>query len=169
MSIKPEIKLHLTTADKVVKIIAWGAFIAVWIVTLVNYFDLPNEVPTYFNIAGKAYGFCGRVSVLIWPTIITVLFIGLSILGRLPRTFKYNREITKDNVLPLYLGITRIACYLKLAIIIIFGSIEFSVVHYAEEEAGKLYSFAPLALILVFISLFLYILWLFLAKQTKKQ
>ena len=169
VSIKPEIKFQLTTTDKIVKIIAWGALIAIWMVTLVNYFDLPNKIPTYFDIAGKAYGFCGRASVLIWPLIITILFIGLSIFGRLPRTFKYNREITKDNALPLYLGITRIACYLKLAIIMIFGLIEFNVIRYANGWIGKPYAFAPLALALVFISLFLYILRLSKANRTNRQ
>lgn len=156
---KPKIKIELTTADKTIEIIGWGLNLSVWGLTLTNYANLPDTIPTHYNGAGQADGFDGKATILTLPLIATVLFVGMTILNRFPHIFNYPTNITQDNALRQYTNATRLIRYLKLNIVFIFGLIAFKTIQNANGEADGLgVWFFPLAMGLIFIPLIYFVI-----------
>jgi uncharacterized membrane protein len=165
MEERPKIKLELTTADKTFEIIGWLLVISVWGLTITNYANLPETIPTHYNGAGQADRFGGKATILTLPLIATVLFVGLTILlNKFPHIFNYPTNITQDNALRQYA--TRMIRYLKLIIVVIFGLIEFKTIQIANGQADGLgIWFLPMTLGLIFIPLIYFVVKLFKAKK----
>ena len=161
MGLNPKIKSRLTTINKVIEIAAWAILLAIWIVTLLNYSSLPNKIPIHFNPEGVADGFSGKVSILIWPALATVLCIGLTLLARLPHIFKYPIEITQENAATLYARTSKTAGYISLTIVMAIGLAQLNMIHFAIGETDKLWPFSPIAFALIFIPLILFLSRLF--------
>lgn len=166
MSERPKLKLELTTFDKTLEILGWTSILTIWVLTIINYTNLPDTIPIHYNGAGQADGFGGKTTILTLPLIATVLFIGLTILNKFPHVFNYPTNITQDNALRQYTNATRMIRYLKFSIVIIFGLIAFKTIQNANGEADGLgIWFLPLTLGLIFIPMTLYIIKTLKTKQ----
>ncbi|MFM7638826.1 MAG: DUF1648 domain-containing protein [Bacteroidota bacterium] len=162
-----KIKLELTTTDKTFEILGWVSIFAVWVLTITNYTNLPDTIPTHYNGAGQADGFGGKGNILTLPLIATVLFIGLTILNKFPHVFNYPTNITTDNALQQYTNATRMIRYLKFIIVVIFGLIALQTIRNASgQRSGLGVWFLPLTLGLIFISMTYFVIKSF--KTTKQ-
>jgi len=154
MEEQPKIKLELTTIDKTLEILGWISILAIWVLTITNYTNLPDTIPIHYNGAGHADGFGRKGNILILPLISTVLFIGMTILNKLPQVFNYPTDITKDNALRQYTNATRMIRYLKVIIVVIFGVIVLQTIRNANGQTSGLgVWFLPLTLGLIFVPL----------------
>jgi len=152
MEERPRIKLELTTTDKTFELIGWLLIIAIWSLTIINYSNLPNIIPTHFNGAGQADGFGEKRMIFILPLIATVLFIGMTVLNKFPHAFSFPTNITKENAITQYTNATRMIRYLKLIIVVIFGLISFKTIQHANGQTEGLgVWFLPLILGLTFL------------------
>lgn len=159
MNKRPKIALQLSKTDKVIEIIGWIAVVGIWVLTLVNYFDLPDRIPTHYNAAGEADAFGNKSNILALPIISTLLFIGLSFLNKHPHLFNYASEITTKNALHQYKNATRIIRFLKLAIVLIFGIIVFKTIENANGNSDGLGTwFLPFTLAIIFIPIFYFLI-----------
>ena len=166
MNERPKIKLEHTTIDKIFEILGWISIFAIWVLTITNYSNLPDTIPTHYNGTGQADGFGGKATILTLPLIATVLFVGLTVLNKFPHIFNYPTNITQDNALRQYTNATRMIRYLKLIIVIIFGLITFKTIQNANVEANGLgIWFLPLTMGLIFIPLTYFVIKSF--KTTK--
>jgi uncharacterized membrane protein len=166
MNERPIIKLELTAFDKALEIFGWTLIVAIWVLTITNYTNLPDTIPIHYNIEGQADGFGEKRNILTLPVIATVLFIGLTILNKFPHIFNYPTNITADNALKQYTNATRLIRYLKLVIVFIFGLIVFKTIQNANGEADGLgVWFLPLTIGLIIIPLTKYVLKSFKTKQ----
>ena len=158
MEERPKIHLELTTTDKAFELIGWLSIIAVWVLAITNYNNLPDTIPVHFNETGQADGFGGKVNILTLPLIATILFVGLTILNRFPHIFNYPTRITKENALMQYTNATRLIRYLKLTVVFIFGLIAFQTIQHANGKTDGLgLWFLPLTLALIFIPLLYFV------------
>jgi len=163
---RPKLKLELTTLDKTLEILGWTSILAIWVLAIINYTDLPGTIPIHYNGAGQADGFGGKATILTLPLIATVLFIGLTILNKFPHVLNYPTNITQDNALRQYTNATRLFRYLKLIIVIIFGLIALKTIQNAYGQTDGLGAwFLPLTLGLIFIPLTYYIIKTLKTKQ----
>jgi len=152
MNERPKIKLELTATDKAFEILGWIFILAVWVLTITNYTNLPDTIPTHYNGAGQADGFGGKESILALPLIATVLYVGLTILSKFPHVFNYPTNITVDNALRHYTNATRMIRFLKFIIVVIFGLISLQTIRNANGQSSGLgVWFLPLTLGLIFI------------------
>lgn len=133
MNESPIIKLQLTTTDKVFEILGWVSIIAIWVLTITNYANLPGTIPIHYNGAGQADGFGRKDNILTLPVIATVLFVGLTILNKFPQVFNYPTKITAENALRQYTNVTRLIRYLKFIIVVIFGLIILQTIRNVNE------------------------------------
>lgn len=167
MNERPKIKLDLTTTDKTFEILGWVSILAIWILTITNYANLPDTIPIHYNGAGQADGFGGKGTILTLPLISTVLFVGMTILNRYPHTFNYPTNITADNALRQYTNATRMIRYLKFIIVVIFGLIALQTFRNVNGQTNGLgVWFLPLTLGLIFIPLTYFVVKSF--KTTKQ-
>ena len=166
MEERPKIKLELTKDDKILEMVGWFLLIVIWGLTIKNYSNLPDTIPTHYNGVGQADGFGGKATILTLPLIATVLFIGLTFLNKFPHIFNYPTNITQDNALRQYTNATRLIRYLKLIIVFIFGLIAFKTIQNANGEADGLgVWFLPLAMGMIFIPLIYFVIKSFKTKQ----
>ncbi len=152
MKERPRIKIELTVVDKIIELISWVLLIGIWILTITNYQNLPETIPIHFDSKGVADGFGNKSMLFHLPIVATVIFIGLTILNKLPNTFNYLQEITIENAFKQYRIATRMMRVLKLIIVLIFGLISYQVIKHAAGEIEGLSSwFLPFVLISIFV------------------
>ncbi len=158
---RPRIKIELTATDKAVELIGWFALLAIWVLTITSYSNLPNTIPTHYNFAGKADGFGGKINILILPLVATFLFVVMTIANRFPHVFNYPTKITAENAFRQYTNVTIMNRYLKLILVIIFGLVEYKTI---KNTNGLDVWFLPLTMGLVFIPLTYFIIKSFRTK-----
>ncbi len=109
--------------DRVVEFLGWFFFLKIWVLTIVCYRNFPEIIPIHYSVTGQPDGFGTKETIWILPIIVTVLFVGLTILNKFPHVFNYPNNITEGNAQRQYTNATRLIRYLKLSIVIIFGLI----------------------------------------------
>jgi uncharacterized membrane protein len=159
MNKRPRIELELTQTDKIVEILGWIMIFGIWILTLINYYDLPEIIPIHYDGARKADGFGNKANILTLPIVSTILFVGMTILNKYPHVFNYPSEITYENALHQYTNATRLIRYLKLTIVIIFGLIVYKTIQNVNGNADGLGTwFLPLTMGMIFIPIIFFLI-----------
>ena len=151
---RPRIRIELTVTDKAIEIIGWFALLAIWVLVISNYSNLPDTIPTHYNGMGNADGFGNKTNILILPLIANILFVGITIINKFPYIFNYPTQITEENALRQYTNATRMLRFMKLILVILFGLITFKTIQGANGQSfGPSVWFLPLTLGLIFIPL----------------
>lgn len=152
---RPKIRVPLTAADKALEVAGGMALLLLWALVVYFYPQLPETVPTHFNLSGEADGFGDRQTMFLLPVIATLLFTVLTVLSSYPHTFNYPVKIAEDNALRQYTIAVRMMRFLKLGIVILFGVIEYGTIRTAMQQANGLgRGFMFLVLALVFVPIF---------------
>ena len=155
---RPKIKIELTTTDKVVEILGWFVFLAIWIFTISSYSSLPDTIPIHYNGVGKADGFGDKINILLLPFIATILFVGMTIANKFPHVFNYPTKITEENAFRQYTNATKMMRYLKLIIVVLFSLIALKTIQGTRGNSSGLgIWFLPLTMCLIFIPLIYFI------------
>ena len=131
---RPKLQIPLTPLDTALEVLCWSGLVAIWIVAFLAYASLPEIIPIHFNPSGEADGYGSRGAILFLPVIPTVLIIGFTILNRYPHTFNYLGEITPANAERNYRMGTRLMRWLKLFLVVVFGSVLFLVINSANQN-----------------------------------
>ncbi len=159
MEVRPKIKIERTPTDNILEIMGWVALAGLWILTLVNYSDLPDTIPTHFNGAGKVDNYSGKATLFMLPIIATLAYIGLTVLNNYPHIFNYPTKLTAENALRQYTSATRMIRYLKFVIVLVFSLIVFMTLRTAAGESEGLGAwFLPFTLGLIFIPLGIFVI-----------
>ncbi|RJE88544.1 DUF1648 domain-containing protein [Paenibacillus sp. 1011MAR3C5] len=108
--------------------------------------DLPAEVPIHFNAAGEADGWGGKGTSLILPIIGLLLFVGLSLLRKIPHHFNYPVTLTTENAEKKYRLSIQMLSWLKFEISLLFGFILWNLVRTAQDHAESMGWLMPVAL-----------------------
>ena len=162
---RPKLKIQLSPMDQALELLGWGVLLVLWVWTGTSYSSLPDSIPTHFNAAGEADGFGNKASIVGLPLIATLLYIGLTLLNRVPHSFNFPTPITQDNALPQYTNATRMIRYLKLILVVVFAGISYQTIQQANGTGEGLgIWFLPLTLVLIFMPLLYFVIKSF---QTK--
>jgi uncharacterized membrane protein len=154
MEERPVIVIKPTPADIILEMFGWLALILLWGYVVNNYPDIPDRIPTHFNVSGIADNYGNKPSIFFLPVIGATIFIGISILGRYPHIFNYPVAITKLNAERQYRNSLRMMRYLKFIIVSTFLIIEYQSIQAAKGRSEGLGAwFLPVALILSSFSL----------------
>lgn len=120
MSDRPKLKIELTTLDKITELVGWIFIIALWSMTIISYNQLPDIIPTHFNLKGEVDGYGEKWTILLLASLATFLFLAMTFLNKFPHRFNYLTVITKDNALRQYTIATRVIRFLKILMVAIF-------------------------------------------------
>jgi uncharacterized membrane protein len=162
---RPKLNIQLSPTDQVLELLGWGVLLALWIWTGMSYSSLPDTIPTHFNAAGEADGFGRKASIVSLPVVASLLYIGLTLLNRVPHSFNFPTPVTQDNALPQYTNATRMIRYLKLILVLVFAGISYQTIQQANGTGEGLgLWFLPLTLVLIFMPLLYFVIKSF---QTK--
>ena len=64
MNQHPKFELPLTRNEKILEALGYLTLAALWLSVIINYFDLPDQIPIHYNGVGKADDFRGKNSIL---------------------------------------------------------------------------------------------------------
>jgi uncharacterized membrane protein len=121
MEKRPFLKVELSTSDKMIELAGWFCLACLWIICLAAYDELPEIIPTHFNISMEVNDYGSKMTILFLPVIATLAFLGLTELNRHPHIFNFPVKITSENALYQYTNATRMLRCLKLIIAFVSG------------------------------------------------
>ncbi|NME72704.1 DUF1648 domain-containing protein [Flammeovirga aprica] len=156
MKKQPKIKLTLSLKDKTIELVCIAILLITWLIPLIVYNDLPDEIAIHFNSKGIPDNYGHKSTLFGLPIFATFLFILLTILNKYPHTFNYPTEITEDNAFKQYTLSTRFMRFVKLSILIVFLVIVYKSVELNPEGLGTF--FLPFVLLITFMPIIIYFL-----------
>lgn len=153
MNPRPRLNPELDSTDKAVEFLGWAALLALWAYVLASYAKLPAIIPVHFSGSGQVDGLGSKSWLLALPGMVTVLFIGLYFLSRVPYLFNYPVAITDANALGQYTNATRMLRWLKLMLVLAFMLVSREIIRTAQglDSMGKW--LLPVILLLVMVPL----------------
>jgi len=112
----------------------------VWTVGLVlfSYASLPSSVPTHFGLGGEPDGWGPRWMMFILPAVGLVLYVVLTIMGRIPHRLNYPWAVTEANALRQYRLVRAFLGLLKMEVVLFFGYVKFTAIRVAMGNAPGL-------------------------------
>lgn len=148
---RPVLKIQQEPIDLVFEWIGVLASIALIVLPLYLYADLPEKVPRHFGADGTPDAWGSRNYVFMMPFIGLILFVGMFFLSKVPHIYNYTVTITEENAPLQYKRSSRMIRMLNTAIILAFLYIEITTLRTALGKAEGLGSwFLPLFMVAMF-------------------
>lgn len=138
MNKNPKIKVKPTKLTKQLEIINYVLIVAFWIITLLAYKHLPDEIPTHYNGLGEVDAYGDKITIFFLPLIATVLFVIVSITAKKPHLFNYSETITSENAEAQYKNAMRFMQFINLFMLLIFIFIDYKTIQIALNKSGNL-------------------------------
>ena len=135
---RPKIKVPLEGLDIVLDILSATILVLLIAYTIISYSELPDTIPSHFNIKGEVDGYSNKSMLWLLPAFAIVLFFGLYIMNRFPHLHNYMVNITEENALKNYRLSTRIVRFANLFAMFIFGVIAFSIVETSKGNTSNI-------------------------------
>jgi uncharacterized membrane protein len=154
---RPKLNIPLTNNDKILEVIALIGIILIWAICIYHYSSLPETIPRHFNSAGEPDGFGNRNFIWTLPIITTVLYIGLTLIARVPHSFNYLVKITPENAPVQYRKAIQLLRILKVVITIGLSYMVYESIQVALGNAQTVGA----SLIVFLVAIFLGIGWYF--------
>ena len=156
---KPKLKIKLEKFDYLLEAVSWIGIIFLWLLFIFKYKELPEIIPTHYNIKGEVNNLGKKSTLIILPIVATIIFVGVSIVSKFPHLMNYPIEITNENAEKQYQISTRLLRILKISIVIIFSLILYSTILHTSKNSQDLGKwFLPSVLILIFIPIFYFLI-----------
>jgi len=144
---KPRIDVPLTPFDLWMDRFSFFIFFAIWTYVVLNYSNIPETIPLHFDAQGNADHFGSKQSIWLLMGIMSLLFVGIYILGKYPHLHNYTINITEQNALKNYRFSTRLLRFVNLFDLILFAYIVKQTLRAEVETTSRLGSwFLPLML-----------------------
>lgn len=131
--------------------------ISSWVVVLAMWGDLPDRIPTHFNLAGEPDGWGPAGILFLLPALGLLLCVGLFILVRYPHTFNYPVNITDENAPRQYRLATQLLHWTNCSIQWLFLAIVWMTVQLARGGSVPFLPWLlPILLIVIFTTILIY-------------
>jgi len=97
MKKQPKIIVEKQLIDYILSSLALFCLCFMMCVTVIYYNKLPDQIPIHFDANGDPDGFAGKNMIFGLPILSLILISGLHFLSKVPHTYNYIIEITKEN------------------------------------------------------------------------
>ncbi|RUL56899.1 DUF1648 domain-containing protein [Lysinibacillus antri] len=148
---RPILKLPKTKVEKIMDAMGLGIFLLAILFLIVNWGNIPEEVPGHFNATGEVDRWGSKVEVIILPIIGTFLFMLMSAFEKAPHMHNYPKRINETNAYQFYTQSTRLLNVVKNLCLVMFA---FLIVQIVRVSLGDIQSlgllFLPVFLIILF-------------------
>lgn len=145
----PKIDVKPTKTDRLLMRIGWILVGLHFIVIAVFYFDLPNTIPTHFNLKGEADGFGSKTNLWALPILSLGTFYALWLLTirMKPWNYNYPTKVTEKNAPALYALSISMMVWINLGTALLFLTVSLHSMASAKEIAGITLSWLPMILV----------------------
>ena len=130
----------------------WVFLILYWILVLYHYPNLPEQIPTHFNIMGEADALGSKSNIFLLPAIATAIVLGM---GSAKRS-KVDEGAGQQTA---YTNAMRMAIILHCTLVFLFAGISYQSIQIAFNKSSSLgMFFLPMSLAIIFIPMG-YFMW----------
>ncbi len=133
---RPIIKIELDSFDRIIEGITYIGLLILWVIVASRYKSLPDIIPTHFDVKGVADDYGSKSTIWLLPAISTVLVIVLALINLKPHNFNLPVKITQENAERQYRLATKMIRFLKLSMLIVFGTIAMFTINVSETKDG---------------------------------
>ena len=119
------IRIKNTIFHHLINVICVLQLAGIAIYLIVAWGGIPDLVPGHYNAAGEVTRWDGKGILIVMPIISAVLFIGMVIIERFPKTWNTGVKITEQNMARVYTIVKNMLGVIKLVIVTAFVFIAF--------------------------------------------
>lgn len=134
----PKIKIPLDGIDIVIESLSAAALLLLLIYPAYYYGQLPEYIPSHFNVSGDPDDFSSKGSIWFLVTIGAFSYVLFLVLGKFPYLYNYAKKITEQNAEGQYRIATKMMRLLNLIILLMFCYITFQTIQTALNQADGL-------------------------------
>ena len=167
---RPRITLEKSTLDVFLDVFSFGILLLALLYIILNYSQLPEQVPMHFNHSGKVTRYGDKSSIWFLNLIGFATVYGLFYLNKFPHIFNYAQKITTQNAQKLYVEATRLIRFLNVCIAFLFAIISFEIVQVSLHKTDSISNFSNYLLmgivILMTIGPIIYVVVSLIKKKT---
>lgn len=147
MSSRPVLSLRYTPLELMLEFAAGAGLL--WTIGLIifTYGSLPETIPTHFDLGGEPDGWGPRWMIAVLPAVELVLYVILTVMGRITHRLNYPWTVTEASAPRQYRLARGFLGLIKVEIVLFFGYIKFTGIRVALGNASGL---AP-----IFVPIFL--------------
>ncbi|MGO4499938.1 DUF1648 domain-containing protein [Paenibacillus sp. 2RAB27] len=138
MEQRPVIHLDRSKVEIILDVISLIVIVSMIIYVAYVWHDMPERIPMHFNGKGEINGWGNKMSLVAFPLIGVIIYVGLTLLSKVPHVYNYPTPITSQNARVQYQNARLLINSLKTVIVILFGFIEWSVIESAKEGTAEL-------------------------------
>lgn len=153
---RPKLSIPRSVSERVGQALAIAGILACVSVLALNFSDLPEKIPQHFGMGGNPDAWSGQWS--LWAILITniVMFVGLSLVEKIPHYYNYAWPITRENAPRMYRLARELILWVKVLVVWMFTYIEWAMINVARGQSKGLgVLFLPIMLaLLTVISIF---------------
>ncbi len=135
---RPKLKVPFQSIDAVIILASLVILLLMWIHLIMEYSNLPQSVPSHFNVAGQPNDYSNKAFLWFLPILATVTYVGLIMLNRFPHLHNYMVNITEENVLRQYRFSTRVLRIVNFLCVLMFGYINYQIIIGAKNNTSDL-------------------------------
>lgn len=150
MSNIEKIYINPSKLDNFLDIFGYILLILYWIMVIITFQKLPEEIPVHYNGAGEVDALGTKNSIFMLPVIATLQVLLMSALIKNPENLNFSN---KENIEQQIINTTKTIRFLKVGILIVFIFIDYKTIIISLEgkNEGLGIWFLPFFLILIFI------------------
>jgi uncharacterized membrane protein len=119
MEDRPKINPALSSLDTALEKISGAGLIILWVIAVIFFIKLPENIPVHFNYAGTPDNYGSKFTLFILPVVATCVFALLTILGKRPWILNYTAAITEENAAQQYTYSTRLLRVMKTIVVFV--------------------------------------------------
>ena len=157
-----EVKVSWSGWDWLFEGVALAALLALVVLMLTSYGDLPASIPSHFDAVGKPDRFSSKATLFIPLAVAGVIYTLISVLSRFPQVYNYPFPVKPGTEQQHFAAARSMLIRLKCVIVCLFGYITWATIETAQGRMNGLgIGFLPIVLVGVFGSIAWYMLTAF--------
>ncbi|WP_053372780.1 MULTISPECIES: DUF1648 domain-containing protein [Bacillales] len=126
---------------------------------IVKWSELPQTIAIHFNGSGEADGWGSKAFLFILPIFALLIFIGLTLLRKVPHQFNYMVPITDQNAPYQYKNSIYLLSWIKLDLVAIFAYVQWAVIQDALGITSGIGIWRiPIALVILLATVVFYVM-----------
>ena len=158
MAKNPKVHIPNSSIDHAIDAFSALLLILSWVYLLFNYAEIPETIPTHYNLKGVADGFGEKSELFTLVGIGTGSFIVLYILNFFPHKMNHLAEITEENAAYHYTVAKKMIRFINLGMAITFSYLATKTAHNALNGEANLDAWmTPIILVVLFAPLAYYL------------
>ncbi len=102
LSNRPILILEKSRIDKTIDVLILITFVAMWMLTILSFNNLPEIIPVHYNLKGEVDNYGSKLTIWLLPVISTLIIAFMRFINKFPHNFNYMVKITADKDDPVH-------------------------------------------------------------------